>query len=407
MDRPAAFVRQRLRKTVMTNQTTSKNSFAHSFARRRAGLGLVCCVLVAFFPAMSSAQSESPPRVVTLPAPAQQFFAAVRANFATWDLNHDGRLTREEIELDMQNARITGDAAAALAALKLGATHSNHLPDTRTYALPDIDAMEQELQAGRKLDPNFVNFFVTGLKKLKEVPRQLFSEGIPRLTAIRQDWTSDCYFLSTLGAMAQVDPQAIARLIMSNRDGTFTVTFPGKPALRIPAPTDAELATYSNARDGVWLSVLEKAYAIIRIKAEPAQASTGEPLDSVGFRTGNPAAVQELMTGRPSKTIKLPADSHRPADDRLLQDIRSGLQSAFREHRAVVLGNSHHDYTIVTYDATSDMITIHNPYGRGGFETWADGGKGARTDEGFFTMSTAQLVNYFNYLSFALGGHAS
>jgi hypothetical protein len=244
----------------MSNQRTTKSKmrFTSSFPRC-ARFGLACCALVAFYPGVSAAQSEALPRVVTLTAPAQQFLAAVRANFAAWDRNHDGQLTREEIELDMQNPRITGDGAAALAALKVVATHSDHLSDTRSYGLADFDAMEQKLQTGQKLDPNFVAYFSGGLKKLKEVSRQLFSEGIPRLTAIRQDWTSDCYFLSAAGALAQANPQAIVRLVASNSDGSFTVSFPGKPAMRLPAPTDTEIATYSNARDGVWLSLLEKA----------------------------------------------------------------------------------------------------------------------------------------------------
>jgi hypothetical protein len=74
------------------------------------------------------------------------------------------------------------------------ATKPNDLPDTRSYALADFDAMEQKLEAGQKLDPNFVDYFFAGLKKLKEVPRQLFSEGMPRLSAMQQRWTSDCYF---------------------------------------------------------------------------------------------------------------------------------------------------------------------------------------------------------------------
>jgi hypothetical protein len=113
----------------MLSQRTSKsgNCFVSSFARR-ARLALACCALVALCPGVSAAQSEVPPRVVSLPAPAQQFLAAVRTNFAAWDLNHDGKLTREEIELDMQNARITGDAAAALAALTSYPTSS---PDCR------------------------------------------------------------------------------------------------------------------------------------------------------------------------------------------------------------------------------------------------------------------------------------
>jgi hypothetical protein len=355
---------------------------------------------------VSGAQSNAPPRQIALPAAAQQFFAAVRESFAAWDLNRHGQLTREEIEIDLQNPRITGDAAAALAALKLAATHSNHLQDTRAYTLADIDAMEQKLQTGQKLDANFINYYTTGLKKQREVPRQLFSEGVPRLTAIRQDWTSDCYFLSTVGALAQVNPQAIVRLIAPTGDGKFTVSFPGKPPVRVPPPTDAELATYSNARDGIWLSVLEKAYAIVRIKVEPTQASTKEPLDSVGFRTGSPKVV-ELLTGHQSKAIYLPADSHRPADEPLRSELRSRFQTAFREHLAAMLGNSHHDYTIVAYDPASDRVTIHNPYNRAGTETYPDGVKVVVSDEGFFTLTTTQLANYFNYLYFELGASVS
>jgi Calpain family cysteine protease len=412
-------------KPVMSNQQTASlgDRFSNSVApRRRFGLALLA--LVALYPATPMAQTSPagpmpqpspaapmpqptpPPRVVALPPPAQQFFAAVRTNFAAWNLAHDGQLTRAEIEIDLQDARITGEAAAALAALKLAATHYNHLPDTRTYTLADIDALEQKLQAGEKLDANFVGYFTTGLKKQREVPRQLFSEGIPRLTAIRQDWTTDCYFLSTVGALAQVNPQAIVRLITPAGNGMYTVSFPGKPPVRVPAPTDAELATYSNARDGLWLSLLEKAYAIVRIKAEPTQASTMEPLDSVGFRTGS-SRVVELLTGHQSKTIELPAGSHRPADEHLRQELRSQLQAAFREHLAVTLGNSHHDYAIVAYEPSSDLVTIHNPYDRGGAETYPDGVKVSYSDEGFFTLSVTQLVNYFNYLCFELGSRVS
>jgi hypothetical protein len=336
--------------TAMSNQPTVKSGncvfdpVIRSFARR-ARFMLACFASIAYAPALTAAQPDgTPPRVVALSASAQQFFAAVRANFAVWDLNHDGKLTRAEIEINMQNPHFTGDAAAALSALKRAATHVNHLPDTRAYTLKDIDAMERRLLSGQKLEPNFVGYFTFGLRKLRETPRHLFSEGLPRLNAIRQIGSFDCYFLATAGALAQVNPQAIVRLITPGKDGQFTITFPSKPPLRIPAPTDAEVATYMNARDGIWLSVLEKAYAIVRIKAEPAQAFTKEPLDSVGFRSGNPDKVVELLTGHPSRKVSLPADSHHPADEHLQQELRSAFRSAFREHRAVMLSNSHHSY---------------------------------------------------------------
>jgi hypothetical protein len=233
--------------------------------------------------------------------------------------------------------------------------------------------MGQKLRAREKLDADFVRYFTTGLKKQREVSRQLFSESIPRMTAIRQDWTSDCYFLATVGALAHVNPQAIVRLIAPGGDGRFTVSFPGRAPVRVPAPTDSELAAYTNARDGIWMGVLQKAYAIEVIKAQPRQPSTKEPLDSVGFRTGDPRVVLEVLTGHKGKVIDLPAASHRPADGYLLQEIRFQLQASYRQHLAVVLGNSHHDYSVVAYQASSDTVTIHNPYSRGGWENYPTG----------------------------------
>ena len=94
----------------------------------------------------------------------------------------------------MQDPRVTGEAAASLAALKVAATRSNYLSVSKTYRLADIDAMEATLQSGQKLAPDVVRYFAIGLKKEAEVPHQLFTDGAPHLTAIRQSWTSDCYF---------------------------------------------------------------------------------------------------------------------------------------------------------------------------------------------------------------------
>jgi hypothetical protein len=244
------------------------------------------------------------------------------------------------------------------------------------------------------------------MKKLQEQPRELFVEGLPRISAIRQDFTSDCYFLSAVGALAQVNPQAIVRLIAPNRDGSFTVSFPGQPGVRVPAPTDSEIATYTISKDGIWLSVLQKAYAILRIRHEPKQASTREPLDSVGFRTGS-TSVMDLLTGHRSRAIILPAQSHRPLDSRLLTQTRAEIQNALRDRREVTASNSHHAYAIVAYDSKNDLVTVHNPYDRGGFETWIEGGdKVRRTEEGFFVLPTERLVGNFYNVRFEEGGRA-
>jgi hypothetical protein len=347
-----------------------------------------------------------PPRAVGLSPAAQHFFAAVRTNFAQWDVDHDGVLTREEIEIDMQDPRIVGDDAAALAALKLGSTTYNQLQETRSFTRADIDAMERTLAEGRKLDRHFVGYYAAGLKKLAEQPRELFVKGTPRIDAIRQDFTTDCYFLSAAGALAQVNPQALVRLITRNRDGSFTVTFPRQPAVHVPMPTDSEIATYTISKDGLWLSVLEKAYAILRIRHEPQQTSTREPLDSVGFRTGSTSVVA-LFTGHRIRRILFPVHTHQPLDAGLIAQVRSEIGNALREHRAVTAANSHHAYAVVGYDAERDLVTVHNPYDRGGLEKWIEGGETVRrTADGFFVISTARFVANFHNILFDDGSYA-
>jgi hypothetical protein len=342
---------------------------------------------------------------VALPPVAQRFFAAVRANFAQWDLNHDGRLTREEIEIDMQDARIKGEAAAALAALKIGATKFDKLDETRDFSVADIDEMERTMREGRKLDANFIGYFNVGLRKLDETPRELFAQGQPHMTAMRQYFTSDCYFLSAVGAIAETNPTVLVKLITTEGAGTYVVRFPGQPAVRVSAPTDSEIATYTAAKDGVWLSVLQKAYANVRIRTEPKEAKTRQPLDSVGFRLGS-TSVMELLTGNPSRAIRLGAESDKGATGPMVSQLRSTLTAAFRDRRAVTASMSHHAYAITAYDPAADLVTIHNPYNSAGFETLPEGNKVRRSDDGFFTISTAQFASSFYYLRVQQGGRA-
>ncbi len=356
-----------------------------------------------FGPAVAAAPEA--PRLTPLPPIAQKFFAAVRTNFSQWDLDHDGRLTREEIEIGMQDARITGEAAAALAALKIGATQFDKLAETRTFDAADIDDMERTLHEGRKLEANFIAFFAVGLKKLQETRRELFAQGVPHLTAIHQYFTADCYFLSAAGAVAETNPAALVRLITANPDGSYMVRFPGQPPVQVSAPTDAEIATYTAAKDGVWLSVLQKAYAVVRIRMEPKEARTREPLDSVGFRLGS-TSVMELFTGHASRAIRLGGENDKGVSAPMMAQVRASLRTAFRDHRAVTASMNRHAYTITGYDPAADVVTVHNPYSMGGFETLPIGDKVTRTGDGFFTISTAQLASSFFYVRVEQGGRA-
>src|SRR6516225_11904841 len=97
------------RASRMAGQTRPAMPAASPSFRLRLSALLALALVVA--PAIAVAQTAPAPQVAAsqpaaLSPVAQKFLTLVRANFRAWDLNHDGVLTREEIEIDMQNPRI-------------------------------------------------------------------------------------------------------------------------------------------------------------------------------------------------------------------------------------------------------------------------------------------------------------
>jgi hypothetical protein len=81
-------------------------------------------------------------------------------------------------------------------------------------------------------------------------------------TQVRQGLEiNDCRLQARLASLVQQDPAAIAKMIKSNRDGTFTVTFPGAPdrPQSVTRPTQWERSTFSDG-GAEWTVVIQKAY---------------------------------------------------------------------------------------------------------------------------------------------------
>ena len=356
--------------------------------RTRHLVSLAGAAFIAFGSAASASAAED------LSDNARAFLDTVRANFAAWDTSHLGRLTLVEIEADMQNPAIKGDAAAALAALMWAARPSKAEPEPRSYALADFDAIEKTLTDGDKPDRNYVGTFAQGRRKIAAERRELFADQAPHLDAIRQQKDSDCYFNSAVGAVANQRPAVIVDMIRANPDGSFTVTFPRHAPEKIPAPTDAEIAAYTDSSDGIWFNVLEKAYGEIR-KIDPKDV-TAEPLDAAALHGGRTADITTLLTGHRTMNIKFPIKSGHPADNKLFNQVRTEISAALDAHMAVTASKFAHAYAVLAYDGATDTFTLHNPYDRAGQEKMPDGDGEARDARGFFTLTTAKFVDNFN-----------
>ncbi|MBY0548574.1 MAG: hypothetical protein K2W95_14990 [Candidatus Obscuribacterales bacterium] len=315
-------------------------------------------------------------------AEADKFAAILKHNFKYWDYDHDGVLTSEELDQAIQDPSIKGEQAAALSAVKVYSRsvwkRDDYIDEFSLDQLMPFDAGSgQPTAVGKKL----VSMFTTYKKKIANESPELFANGLPHIEEIKQGKTGDCYFLSTVGGLAYHSPQRIIDMIQQNTDGSFIVTFPRHRSIAVDPPTDAEMACYSDAGDdGLWLHVLEKAYAIW--KNDKTRKYDLEPLDVV-IHGGSGGRMLMFMTG--NACVRLPT-SQTSADQ-----LRSAMTRALERQLIVNTGTKGHCLTILKYDPQSDTVTVWNPWGTDGTYSTVH----QEMKHGVFQMPLSDLQKYF------------
>lgn len=299
-----------------------------------------------------------------------RFWNIVQRNFASWDADHSGVLDQEEIDAAVQVPSLKGSDAAALSAIKVflrGQTKKDDGVESFTLdALCPVDGAGQPTATGKEL----VSLFGKYCAKIAQESPRLYADGQPHVDNIHQGRSGDCYFVATAGGLAYHDPQRLKNLIVSNSDGTYTVTFPRRTPIVVPAPTDCEIACYSDAgADGLWLHVLEKAYATFKNRHVGKQ----EALDTV-INGGSGGRMIMFVTG--NVCTRYPTDS---TNDLLL---RQYLNAAMNSNKVVNTGTTGHCLTVLRFDPSSDQITIWNPWGTSKYYKAA----GMKMQNGVFTM---------------------
>lgn len=298
------------------------------------------------------------------------FWQLVHEDFDQWDSNHDGKLDNDDVDAAIQLPSIKGDHAAALSAIKVffrgEAKKDEGIGELSQAELYPADSSGQETKLAKKL----VSLFKAYRKKIANESPQLYADGQPHIDTIHQGRTSDCYFLATLGGLAYHDPQRLMSLIVTNSDKTYTVTFPNQEPVVVPAPTDCEIACYSDAgADGYWVHVLEKAYAVYKNR----KVGKAEALDNFTHGGSGGKAIS-FVTGHPYKRY--------PTDKTNDLVMRQYLSAAMSRNKVVNTGTTGHCLTVLSFDPGTDMITIWNPWGSSTFYKAA----GVKMNHGVFTL---------------------
>lgn len=345
------------------------------------------------------------------PEELRQLFSAL---FARWDRNQDGRLDSKEINAVIGDPAVRGreSVIAVLLQRQLRAdkeAEANGISRERLLALADAPQTQQTI--------------ARGVRQIGAINRAAFLPGDPDLSLFHQGRMGDCYLLSAVGAFAYHHPQQVRRMIRALPGGYFEIRFTKGRNVVVAPVTDAELlmGAREGADHGIWLSILEKAYAEVR-KGNIAQKTGQEPdadetdvKDLIGHG-GRSDPVIELLTGHKCERVPLGiwfqqnpgtgiAKAHgllaKLSNERRLMTVGTSGDKTQVLPKGLIHG---HGFAVLEYNAAGRKARLFNPWGNH-FEPGGEPGmvNGYPTDHGVFDVPLRDFLRVFRRVAHETG----
>lgn len=295
-------------------------------------------------------------------------------------------------------------------------TDSFWLDSTDTEKVTDANAYEKSVGASHAVG-NFKSFTVNGKKisPSKELAgsriadptidgafqytrfadRPLFSNKGPSVNDVKQGQAGDCYFLSTLAALAKTNPQIIRQSIADLGDGTYAVQFFSANGAKNFLRVDDDLATFANsttpayadlgAQNSLWVAIMEKAFAYFRT-GESTYASLDAGWMSEAFRAlGSKSSSLWKNTGLNSAVALAKELETLVASGKSVTLAISSVPDG-----QALIGN--HAYTVDGVIPNADgstSVRLRNPWGY-------DGAGDDGADDGYVIISSTSLFSAFS-----------
>ncbi|MFN8610702.1 MAG: C2 family cysteine protease [Vulcanimicrobiota bacterium] len=317
--------------------------------------------------------------------------------FDKLDANHDGKIDMDELKKASHDPALNKKDAVAVATLfalvggseqfKKGFT-KEHLAGLKSGA------------AGAESNSAAAYWFQKFEIDQSYQSHQVFPGDIIPET-VRQGRFGTCYFLAALVSKAMADPNSVKQMIKDNKNGTYTVTFPGAKAVTVSAPTEVELLVHASAgANGMWATIIEKAFGQLKNddswfpkKEAMDKAEGGWEADGIGPLSKKGVDTDELWITFNSTT-------------------REKIKKALKNHKMIVCcvekGGSkeiqdQHAYTVVGYDEKTDRVKIRNPWGKGGNRAEPQNPDGSPKDgqmDGVFELTIDQFCKIFTSIGY-------
>jgi len=225
----------------------------------------------------------------------------------------------------------------------------------------------------------------------------LFGPAGPTATDIVQGNLGDCYYVASLSAIAQTDPNQIRQDIVQLSDGTYLVRMDNNGQTvyehidgELPANSGGHLVyAQLGAGNSTWVALLEKAFAIFR-NGDNSYANVGtggwmsEAYDDLGLSAMNnyfePTATAQMQL------IQQELDSHEAVTVGIIT-VPSGTP--------LIADHAYSVAAIIT-DSAGDItgITLRNPWGTVGVTGYA-------SNNGYITITPAQAFGAIAGITYA------
>ncbi|MGA2254677.1 MAG: C2 family cysteine protease [Thermoguttaceae bacterium] len=213
----------------------------------------------------------------------------------------------------------------------------------------------------------------------------------------------DCYFISSLGTIADSNPTAIENMFINNGDGTYTVRFyNGGTADYVTV--NSSLPTYygtlvyadcgfnaSNSTNSLWIPLAEKAYAQWNETGNEGRDGTNT---YAGIEGGWMADVDAQVLGHNAASYSVTASSEQAMINALATNeaVTIGTDGSNNSGDTLPGGlYGSHAYAVLSYNASAGVFTLYNPWGcdQPGTLSWS---QLESTCEGFVVATTTGSV---------------
>jgi len=330
---------------------------------------------------------------------AEQLRNTMNSQFAMLDTNNDNYVNDTELDsaINDENVCITNQFRTMLRQVRenydtiraaswdewLGGNYGISSDDLSAY----VETFDQQRRGRDAAQEALGRARATHDSVQSQWSSELFPGGPERAInpdAIRQQRIADCYFMASLAAVAQTQPELIRNMVRENGNGTYTVTFPGDPEhpVTVAAPTETEMGLGNRGGQyGSWAGVIERAYAQWRIERRDAGRIGELPEEhdvypaTITLEAAHGSSMSRyalrVLTGRDS----VRSDVADLTDEQLSAQLETALSNPQERSPVTAYVPSgdpggfagEHEYTVLSFErnGANGFVTVRNPWGAG------------------------------------------